>query len=333
MRILIFRRNIVACCLSMGLATYAGTGLADTTGGAAKLGDPAMKVLAGKVIEPSEIRHYFTTDRSAYPLLGQTDTDSDSDGTHIIDANVDSTFSSIANSAKSLVSGSGDFYSSASYNGDPYLDPHIGMLSDTVWAQKFRKDSADAQIKFTVTAANLSVMAKYRGAEALADFTADIKAYINTPDIPYWTFHQHAGLHAIDSGISDVGNHTVKEFTEDGPMGYLLTDPDDWSRDVSFGSYTGFVDLSPIPLGGDVVVEMKSMSLAMGDKLDSIMFASAFYSDPLSTSGPFKIEVTGLTPLNNPYAAAVPIPASFWLFGTVLFALCGKLGRYPVRYG
>lgn len=78
--------------------------------------------------------------------------------------------------------------------------------SYTLFEQSFRKDSADAQFKFTIIAANLVTIDSY-SAESIADFSANVDAYRNSEprDAPaFWSFHQHAGLYGKCGALSDT---------------------------------------------------------------------------------------------------------------------------------
>ncbi|WP_367156073.1 hypothetical protein [Methylomonas sp. HYX-M1] len=333
------KKNAKYLQIAIPMAVMLGGNIPDasalTTPGVTPLGKPTMITNNYGLVSfqpqtfflaniPSEFRHYFTSQVNPNDpkTTGQV-IDENLDGDNIAGELVEYGNYAPKSVSQAAVENTGLYLSYAEYNKN-FRDPEIwGVASDTTFIQSFRKDSADAQLKFTITAAELKT--EFDFGTGIADFTTDIRAWDNSDEFtlgekPFAEFHQHAGIHDQYGGLYYP---SFTSLEKSGPMTYAEeTDSTNGSHfhKVKFDPYTGTLDLSSIDVGEEFTVEMYSMALAMG-MYGEFGQSAAYFKDPLSQTGGVQLEVIGLTPTDNPRVPAVPLPASVWLFVTGILSL------------
>jgi hypothetical protein len=287
----------LGCLLAIGLPGTArgrGVGLASES--------TDVGALTARVEAPFESKYFFTTDRLAYPAYGERyetfqSAAPDEDWlVHVGPQHFDDG-GSFVDEGDALSDTAGTFWANAQLEDWVYAYAHgyDGVLSDCSWARWYRKDAEDAQLSFTVSQAYLQVYVL--GGDARAEFSFDVMATEDFDAGPYWTLHQHAGLQGAGGNNQSwevQGDHGDMTYTTSEPLGY-------GSKRLDFAPYTGVVDLSGIPVGQEFYVEYAGMALAWVGP-GEVTQAWAFLRDPVSLSGGFEVEATGLTVVPEPGA-------------------------------
>ena len=127
----------------------------------------------------------------------------------------------------------------------------------------------------------------------------------------YSNTHEQAGIFALGSD--------VQHLLEDGPLTYSDSQPQGYgSRRMSFDAYTGNVDVSGLLDGQIVYVEYIALTAVSYTGFE-VSQGEAFFMDPISGSGGFSIQTTGLE--------QVPEPALLALVALLAAALASQRRR------
>lgn len=90
--------------------------------------------------------------------------------------------------------------------------------------------------------------------------------------------------------------------------------------------YTGVIDLSMVPFGGEFTVRF-SLETFAHDARQGETNALAYAKDPVETGSGVGFAFTGLTPTNSPVLAPVPEPGTCALMAGGLLILMGAARR------
>lgn len=302
-------RGLSLAALTLTLAAPAAPP-ALASGGTTHLGNPRMETLTAEIAPPYTSDFNLRTVFSAWPPLGtviyKREDLKDSTGMIWV-AGTFNTFPTNANRGAAMANDAGTFLSWAEMK-DPftYLD-HVGVFSFTQWAQSFRKDSANATFHFKISGAKLYTMCLTGGARA--EFAMDAWAYHNGQE--FFSFYEACGLRSV----GDPPRVPRVEFTAEGPMIYSESNPDGIHRDYQlvFNPITIYIDISGIPVGDEFSVVYNEMTQG-NIKYDDTVRAFAYFRDPLNDSTGVSVELSGLTPTDDPripatVAVSPPPPA------------------------
>ena len=294
------RPAVLALTLAAALALPSRASAAGTT----RLGNPRMHTLTGKIPPPYSEAFNLRTEVSAWPTLVDAvfKSENEKDSTGLIYVKkVFNTSATQKNQGAAMANDAGTFLSWAEMT-DPFptLNDHVGVFSFTQWSQSFRKDSLDAFCHFTISGANLHTMCFTTGCRA--EFAFDVSGYYGGTE--FYFDYQQAGLKMI----GHPPNLPSVEYTVGGPMTYTASNPDGIHRDYQllFNPLTIGIDLSGIPVGGEFSIVYKEMTQA-NIKFDELVRAFAYFRDPLDDSAGVAIEVSGVTPTDNPQ---IPTPVA-----------------------
>jgi hypothetical protein len=286
--------TLIAAALA-GLATLPAPGHA-TPIQATPLGNPAMQVLTAKIPLPYSPDFNLSTAFSRWPPLADVTflRETSKDSTGMIEVNRSFSNSTLFDHGKARALDSGTFLSAADM-WDPFstLADHVGVFSFTQWSQSFRKDSANATYRFTISGAWLYV--RCLTGKARAEFATDVRAW--SGGVHFYAFHQDAGVKLT----GQPPQVPIVDRVAHGPMLFTETNPDGIQRDrlIEFVPRTFDIDLSSIPVGGEFTVLFDEMTQA-NMTFDDVVRAIAHFRDPVDDSLGVIMELSGLTPTDQP---------------------------------
>jgi hypothetical protein len=271
--------------------------------GTTRLGNPKMETLTAEIAPPYSAAFNLSTTFASWPPLGevsyQREDQKDSTGLIYV-AQTFNTWPTLQNRGAAMANDAGTFLSWAEMEDPATYQDHVGVFSFTQWSQSFRKDSPDATYKFTITGAKLYAMCMSTGSRA--EFAMEA-----------WGYHAGTEFYYFgqDAGLKLVGNPPFAPtvmYTQGGPMSYSGSNPDGINRDYEllFNRHTEEVDLSGIPVGAEFTIVHNEMTQA-NISYDEVVRAYAYFRDPLDDSTGVEMEISGLTPTDNPQTPTVGV--------------------------
>ena len=293
------------------VAGAAGPALAASTGLTPR-GNAAAQAATAKIDTPYPNRFIFSTNRDDYPATEDAfsdESDSLSGAIHVVHS-YDGTDAGV-NVAAGNVDGNGVFSASAKIEnwGGAYANGYSGLLADTYWSRAYRITDPDtASITYHVSAAYLE--AYVFGGSVRSEIVFDVNLYIPLfgPGV-YSNTHEQAGLFALSLDTQTV--------LEEGPMTYVTDKPrGNGGERVIFDPFTGAIDVSGLLEGQIVIVEYLSLAAVSFAGIE-VSQGWAYFQDPVTGSGGFSIETTGME--------AVPEPGQLALVGLASLAAAARL--------